>query len=105
MRTRWPRAERFSIAALALAACLGAQAAVDVNRADLATLEAVRGVGPALAANILAERSRAPFVDWADLLRRVKGLGTASAARLSDAGLTVDGAAYAPSAARAAAPR
>lgn len=107
MPRRWRRAERLrsALAALAFATGLAAQAAVDVNRADLATLEAVTGVGPTLAAAILEERDRAPFADWADLLRRVKGLGPASAARLSQAGLTVSGATYAPSAARAAASR
>ncbi len=93
MRIGWPRVERFAAAALVL--CMAAaQAAVDVNRADLPTLEAVKGIGPALAENILHERAKAPFTDWADLLRRVKGLGKASAARLSTAGLTVNGASY-----------
>ncbi len=99
MRIGWPLPEHCAaaVAAAALALCVGAaQAAVDVNRADLPTLEAVKGVGPALAEGILAERARAPFADWADLMRRVKGLGAANAKRLSDAGLTVDGATFAP---------
>ncbi len=82
-----------AIAALFAAAAL---AATDVNRADQATLETVKGVGPSLSTRILDERAKAPFKDWADLLARVKGLGAASAASLSAAGLTVDGATFDP---------
>lgn len=94
--------------ATALAACLAtlplaAAAAVDVNRASVAELESVKGIGPALSAKISAARQQAPFKDWADLVERVGGLGPASAVRLSQAGLTVAGAAYAGGA--AAAPR
>lgn len=66
-------------------------AGVDVNQAPLADLESVRGIGPALAERIVSERARAPFADWADLTRRVRGVGPAAAARLSAAGLTVGG--------------
>lgn len=84
-------------AALALgAAAAVAAAGIDVNRADLASLEEVKGIGTVLAAAIVEERAKAPFADWADLLARVKGLGSASAARLSAAGLTVNGEAFAP---------
>lgn len=62
---------------------------MDANRATQAELEAVRGVGPGLAETILAERRKTPFKDWPDFVARVKGVGPASAARLSAAGLTV----------------
>lgn len=94
MRTGWPTRDRLAVAAATLIVCGAAHAAVDVNRADQATLETVSGVGTALSERILAERARAPFRSWADLLARVKGLGPASAARLSAAGLTVDGASF-----------
>jgi competence protein ComEA len=39
----------------------------------------------------LAERQRKPFADWADLMRRVKGIRSASAERFAAQGLTVNG--------------
>ncbi len=80
---------------LLLALCSLARAAPDVNQASQAELESLPGIGPGASARILAERDKARFSDWADLIRRVKGLGAASAARLSAAGLTVNGVAYA----------
>ena len=80
-------------AALALAAGT-ACAAVDINRADQADLETVKGIGPALSQRILDERARGAFRDWADVVRRLPGVGPGSAARLSTGGLTVDGRGY-----------
>jgi competence protein ComEA len=68
-----------------------AMAAVELNAADQATLESVRGIGPTLSAKLLAERQKAAFKDWADVVERVPGVGLASAAKLSAAGLTVQG--------------
>ena len=90
-------------ACLALLPLLAA-AAVDVNQASVADLESVKGIGPALSARITAARQQAPFKDWADLVDRVSGLGPGHAARLSQAGLTVAGSAYAGGGAAAAAP-
>lgn len=69
-------------------------AAVDVNKADQAQLESVKGVGSSLSTRIVSERKKAPFKDWSDLIARVQGVGPASAARLSKEGLTVNGASY-----------
>jgi competence protein ComEA len=69
-------------------------AAVDINTADQATLESVKGIGTDLSGRILEERGKASFSDWADLMRRVKGVGANSAARFSGAGLTVNGKPY-----------
>ena len=71
-----------------------ARAAPDVNQASLAELESLPGIGPGLSGRILDARQKGPFKDWADLLRRVKGVGSASAAKLSAAGLTVNGHGY-----------
>jgi competence protein ComEA len=71
-----------------------ALAAVEVNQASLAELEAVKGVGTAMAGKILDERQRGAFKDWPDLVERVKGIGAGNAARFSAAGLTVNGAAF-----------
>ena len=70
-----------------------AQAGLEANTATRAELESLPGLGPALVQRLLAAR---PFADWADLLERVRGLGAASAEKLSGAGLRVAGAAYAP---------
>lgn len=82
------------IAAVIAAVALNAFAAVDVNRADRAELETVKGVGPGLSAKILKAREAGEFKDWSDMVTRVPGIGTASAGKLSQAGLTVGGAAF-----------
>ena len=75
------------------AACF---AAVDVNKATEAELDGIKGIGPALSGRILKERKKAPFADWQDLIQRVRGIRAKSAAKLSDAGLTVNDTAYLP---------
>lgn len=83
-------------AALVLLAAAGvAHASNDLNTASQAELERVGGVGPALSARILLARQASRFDDWEDLRRRVPGLGSVVAARLSREGWTVSGSAYA----------
>ena len=69
-------------------------AAADVNRASQAELESIAGIGPAMSSRIIDQRSKAAFKDWADLMARVKGIGEHTAAKLSAAGLTVNGASF-----------
>lgn len=69
-------------------------AAVDVNNATPAELDAIKGIGPVKSALIISERKKAPFKDWNDFVTRVKGVGTDSAARFSADGLTVNGTSY-----------
>ncbi|MFA9216341.1 MAG: ComEA family DNA-binding protein [Sphingomonadaceae bacterium] len=81
---------------LAVAALLAtmtlAWAQVDVNKADAAALDSVRGIGPTKSKAILEERSKGgDFKDWADLEKRVKGIGEKNAIKLSEAGLQVNG--------------
>lgn len=69
-------------------------AAVDVNKADQAALDSVKGIGPAIATKIIDERKKGPFKDWADFIERVKGVGEGNAAKFSAEGLTINGASY-----------
>jgi DNA polymerase III alpha subunit len=67
-------------------------AQVDVNKADQAALDGVKGIGPAISKRIIDERTKnGPYKDWADLETRVKGIGDKNSAKFSDAGLTVNG--------------
>ena len=76
-----------------LAVCSSAHA-LDIENAREMDLDGLRGLGPATTRQILVERERTPFRDWADLQRRVRGLGPQTAQRLSAQGLRVQGQAY-----------
>jgi len=66
-------------------------AQVDVNKADAAALDGVKGVGPSMSKAIIDERGKGEFKDWADFQKRIKGVGDKRAAKLSQAGLQVNG--------------
>lgn len=85
---------RTLFAALLAAFALSAFAAVDVNQANRAELEGVKGIGPGLAGKILEARQAGAFKTWADMVERVAGVGPGNAARLSQAGLTLGGAPF-----------
>ncbi|MBY4945777.1 helix-hairpin-helix domain-containing protein [Cupriavidus respiraculi] len=79
---------------LAAACCLPlagtAFASVDVNSADEAALNDVKGIGPAMARRIVEERGKqGAFKDAEDLAHRVKGLGPKSIAHLQEEGLVI----------------
>ena len=82
------------IALIATVFALNAFAAVDVNQANRAQLETVKGIGPGLSAKILKAREAGAFKDWTDMVQRVPGVGPGSAGKLSQAGLTVGGAGF-----------
>jgi competence protein ComEA len=84
------------IAAVALVLLTARVFAVDVNAANRAELEQLRGIGPPLADRILVEREKGRFKDWADLIARVRGIRAAKARQLSQAGLTVGGTIFEP---------
>ena len=75
------------LAAGFLSCCL----ATEINQASEAELDSIKGLGPASTARILEARAQGMFKDWADLMRRVKGIKPTQAAKLSDAGLRVNG--------------
>lgn len=84
--------KKLMLAMAALAASTGfAFAQVDVNKADAAALDGVKGVGPSMSKAIIDERGKGAFKDWADFQKRVKGVGEKRAAKLSQAGLQVNG--------------
>jgi competence protein ComEA len=64
--------------------------ALEVNTANEAELDSVRGLGPSSTARILKAREQGLFKDWADFMQRVKGIKPATADKLSAAGLTVN---------------
>ncbi len=83
-----------------IAACLALLsasifAATEANLATEAELDNVKGLGPSSTARIMKARAQAPFTDWQDFLKRVKGFKPTKAETLSNAGLTVNGAPYA----------
>ena len=65
--------------------------ALDINQANEAELDSVKGVGPALSAKVLKARSQGPFKDWQDLMQRVSGIRQNKAQQFSEQGLTVNG--------------
>ena len=67
-------------------------AQVDVNKADQAALDGIKGIGPAKSKMIIDERTKGgEFKDWADLEKRVKGIGAKNSVKFSQAGLQVNG--------------
>lgn len=85
--------KKLLLAVATLVATMGfAFAQVDVNKADQAALDSVKGVGPKTSKLILDERTKGgEFKDWADLEKRVKGIGAKNSKKLSVAGLQVNG--------------
>jgi len=86
----------FKLKALLFAfACLVAGAAfgqVEVNTADQAALDGIRGIGPKLSRTILDERKQGgAFKDWGDFEKRVDGVGAKSSDKMSRSGLLVNG--------------
>lgn len=85
--------KKLLLALLALMASMTlAFAQVEVNKADVAALDGVKGIGPAKSKQIVEERTKGgDFKDWADFQKRIKGVGAKSSVKLSQAGLLVNG--------------
>ena len=69
--------------------------ALDINQANEAELDSIKGMGLSLSAKVLKARAQGPFKDWADLMQRVSGIRQHKAKQFSEQGLTVDGQAFA----------
>ena len=84
--------KKFIVVLATMVASIGfAFAQVDVNKADQAALDGIKGIGPSIAKKILDERKKGgDFKDWPDLEKRVKGIGEKNAVKFSQAGLTVN---------------
>lgn len=81
-----------------------AGAGVDANRADEDALMGIAGIGPAIAARIVAARREGgPFRDLDDLRERVRGVGEANVRKMAAAGLAVGAGAAAAVAGQAGA--
>lgn len=100
LRTRCSPLRAHLIAGLLALGAFAAMADVEVNQGSVADLDAIKGIGPALSGRIVEARKQGDFKDWADLIARVPGIREAAAARLSAAGLTVNGRPYEPPAAK-----
>ncbi len=85
--------KKLMLAVAAMIVTMGfAFAQVDVNKADAAALDSVKGIGPKTSKLIIDERTKGgDFKDWADLEKRVKGIGAKNAKKMSMAGLQVGG--------------
>ena len=77
--------------------------ALEVNDASDAELQSIKGIGPATSTAIQTARKAKPFSSWSDLMSRIKGVGSVTAKRWSDQGLTVKGAKLAGSGVKKAA--
>ena len=64
--------------------------ALEINQANQAELDSLKGMGPSLSAKVLKARAEGPFESWANLIQRVSGMGRSKAKQFSDQGLTVN---------------
>ena len=97
-----PRLTRLTRLAIACIALLRPwpTLALDLNTATEAELDGLSGFGPSFTARVMQARAERPFLDWADFVRRVKGIRERTALRLSNQGARIQQAPYAPPAAR-----
>lgn len=68
--------------------------ALDINQANEAELDSVKGMGPTLSAKVLKARAQGPFKDWQNLMQRVSGIRHNIAQQFSEQGLTVNDQAF-----------
>jgi competence protein ComEA len=76
-------------------ACLSVWA-LEINQANEAELDSIKGMGPAMTRKVLMARAEKPFTNWKDLMSRVIGIGKNKAQQFSDQGVLVNGLAFTP---------
>ena len=74
-------------------ACLSVSA-LEINQANEAELDSIKGMGPAMTRKVLIARAEKPFTNWKDLMLRVSGIGKAKAQQFSDQGVVVNGQSF-----------
>ena len=70
--------------------------ALEINQANEAELDSIKGMGPAMTRKVLNARAEKPFINWKDLMSRVTGIGKNKAQQFSDQGVLVNGLAFRP---------
>jgi competence protein ComEA len=90
-RSKWCGVLRRLLSGVVAGVFCHAALALDINQANEAELDSLKGMGPSLSAKVLAARSQGTFKDWADLMQRVSGIRQNKAQQFSDQGLTVNG--------------
>ena len=85
------KAIAFSTAILVGGLSLAGAEPINVNTATQSELESIKGIGPAKAKTIIAERlDGGHFQDANDLQKRVRGIGMKSVEKMVDNGLTIE---------------
>ncbi len=79
------------IYAIALMLSVHSVLALDINLANEAELDSIKGMGPSLSAKVLEARTQGPFKDWNDLMNRVSGIQKNKAKQFAKQGVTVNG--------------
>ena len=95
-RSTW---QRYLLKQWVLGALVCAQLSVfalEINQANEAELDSIKGMGPAMTRKVLAARTEKPFTNWKDLMSRVMGIGKNKAQQFSDQGVLVNGLALKP---------
>lgn len=85
------RAVALALSVLVLGSGAAYASPINVNTATQAELESIKGIGPAKAKTIIAERlDGGHFQDANDLQKRVRGIGMKSVEKMVDNGLTIE---------------
>ena len=95
-RSTW---QRYLLKQWVLGALVCAQLSVfalEINQANEAELDSIKGMGPAMTRKVLNARAEKPFINWKDLMSRVTGIGKNKAQQFSDQGVLVNGLAFSP---------
>ncbi len=95
-RSTW---QRYLLKQWVLGALVCAQLSVfalEINQANEAELDSIKGMGPAMTRKVLNARAEKPFINWKDLMSRVTGMGKNKAQHFSDQGVLVNGLAFTP---------
>ena len=96
LRSTW---QRYLLKQWVLGALVCAQLSVfalEINQANEAELDSIKGMGPAMTRKLLNARAEKPFINWKDLMSRVTGIGKNKAQQFSDQGVLVNGLEFTP---------